>query len=554
MSEELLAAARTRIKELLEPVNGGVGDDISYDEKFEQIKTETEKLSSITGEKCDWSSVAVFSEELLQEKSKDFRVACYLATCKLRQGNLEGVLDGVVLLDELTKKWWDSMYPPLRRLRARAGMVGWMSDQAGPVLIEYVPRAADHPVVTALDELSRQLDDTFREKFADQYTGMQKLRDAIKHLARTCPKEVPKPAAAPAQAQAQADGQAQPAAQAQQAAAAGVAAPAVEVTDEASAKQAMSATGKGLVAIAKVLRAEKLENETAYRLARLGMWLAVDRPPPDTKGTLMVPPPAAQLKPRFEALLAAQDWPNLLKEAEQYAGSSIFWLDPHRYVSTALSALGGLFVKAKKEVLVQVALLLGRAPTLPKLSFRDGTPLADAATQQWIESEVLPSLGGGGESSDGRQASALEEPIKQARELAQRGELPKAVGLLNAAAAAAPTPADRFRGKLAVAQLCLGAGQAAVARGQLEALTHDIDRHQPTSWDPRLCTEVYGALYSAIRTMNAERPAVGPSGQPLPPGAPKPIPIEELQAERAAFEKLCQLDPSEALKLGPKTG
>ncbi|MBW2459853.1 MAG: type VI secretion system protein TssA, partial [Deltaproteobacteria bacterium] len=63
MSEELLAASKERIADLLEPIAGGVGEDISYDEQFEEIKNETEKLASLTGESCDWSSIAVTSEE-----------------------------------------------------------------------------------------------------------------------------------------------------------------------------------------------------------------------------------------------------------------------------------------------------------------------------------------------------------------------------------------------------------------------------------------------------------------------------------------------------------
>jgi type VI secretion system protein VasJ len=131
MSEELLNESKARLEDLLAPINGGVGDDVSYDEKFEAIKLEIDKLSSLAGDSCNWGSVAAMSEEILQEKSKDFRIGCYLACCKMRGGQLDGVLDGLMLLQELCVRYWEGMYPPLRRIRARAGMIGWMSDQAG---------------------------------------------------------------------------------------------------------------------------------------------------------------------------------------------------------------------------------------------------------------------------------------------------------------------------------------------------------------------------------------------------------------------------------------
>ncbi|MFP6685576.1 MAG: type VI secretion system ImpA family N-terminal domain-containing protein, partial [Polyangiaceae bacterium] len=67
MSEELIAASIERIKDLLEPINGGVGEDVSYDEKFDEIKNETEKLTSFGGDQPDWSIVGVLAEELLQD-------------------------------------------------------------------------------------------------------------------------------------------------------------------------------------------------------------------------------------------------------------------------------------------------------------------------------------------------------------------------------------------------------------------------------------------------------------------------------------------------------
>ncbi|MCA9625689.1 MAG: type VI secretion system ImpA family N-terminal domain-containing protein, partial [Myxococcales bacterium] len=191
--EEVIKAAEERVASLLEPINGGVGEDISYDEQFDEIKNETEKLSSLSGEVCDWGSVAVTSREILEEKSKDFRVACYLATCKCREGTIDGVLDGLVLLKGITDKYWDDMFPPLRRMRARAGMVGWWSEQSGTVMIDYPLKPEHNGAVQAAEELSKGLDALWRDKFGEHYPGMVKLRDAVRHWVRTCPKEAPKP-------------------------------------------------------------------------------------------------------------------------------------------------------------------------------------------------------------------------------------------------------------------------------------------------------------------------------------------------------------------------
>jgi hypothetical protein len=159
-------------------------------------------------------------------------------------------------------------------------------------------------------------------------------------------------------------------------------------------------------------------------------------------------------------------------------------------------------------------------------------------------------MSSGASGGSGGASSALDEPLREARELAVKGDLAKALAVVGDATARAPSLADRFRGRLASAQLCLGAGRAAIARGQLEGLVELIDAHRLETWDPGLCAEVYASLYGAIKTLNTARPAAPTPGVAVPP-APIVKP-EDVAAERAAFERLCQLDPAQALKLSAK--
>ncbi|RLB65087.1 MAG: hypothetical protein DRI90_02915 [Deltaproteobacteria bacterium] len=336
-----------------------------------------------------------------------------------------------------------------------------------------------------------------------------------------------------------------------------------DISTAAEAQRAVEPTGQLLIRIGAALRSEKPENELAYRYSRFGMWMELDAAPPTEDGKSLVPPPGAHIAQRFDTLAASQDWLTLLNEAEQIGAEYVLWLDPHRHACTAMSALGALFMKAKKELLIQVALLLKRIPTMPTIQFNDGTPFADGQTQMWIESEVTPVLGGeeggGGGGGGGGGPSVLDEPLKEARELAVKGELGKAIDVIGDAAAAAPTPSERFRGQLAIAQLCLGAGQFSIARGQLEGLTDRIDHHRLTAWDPDLSAQVYAALYPAIKGANeAKASAGGQDGMPVLPGQPgiPAVTAEDLAAEETAFERLCQLDPAMALKLrgGKKKG
>lgn len=114
-------------------------------------------------------------------------------------------------------------------------------------------------------------------------------------------------------------------------------------------------------------------------------------------------------------------------------------------------------------------------------------------------------------------------------------DIPAAFAILHKAARSAQAPSDRFRARLSIAKISLQVGQMNIARAQLEALERTASYHHLAEWQPDLCAELYAALYQVLRASNAA------FGMEIPP---------DLRAkENAAFEKLCELDSSAALKL-----
>jgi type VI secretion system protein VasJ len=500
-----------------------------------------EKLQSLTGEPVNWGNVASLSAELLETKSKDFRLICYNAAARLQQGTAQEVLDAVVLLLEFSKAFWETAHPPLKRIRARAGILGWMAEQSAKVR-DIKLTTKDGDVVAALDQVTGELESDLRDKFADAYPGLGDLREGVRHLARTVPKEKP-PAPPPAAPTAAAPAGGAPAAAG--ATPAPVAARLIEapsqpvslgaLNDVGQVEHVLPAAGQLLSKMGALLRAQKPENPLAYRLARMGMWLDLNEMPAVVDGKTLVPPPPDGLKSRFDSLLAANDLLTLINEAEDTASEFILWLDPHRYVAAAMDRMGALFLRAKEALVTETAIMLRRVPMLPTLQYSSGDPFADGQTRMWLDAEVASALGGGGGGpATAAEPSVLDEPIKEARDLAVKGKLAEAVALVAKAADGAPTPVDRFRGQLAVAQLCLQAGQFAVVRAQLLGLGEDVERRGLRAWQPRLCAELYATLYAAFRGLY-------PNAEEIPP--------EERARQNHTFEQLCQLDPAQALKL-----
>ena len=525
---------------MLAPIGGGVGEDISYDERFEALKNEVDKLQALEGGKVDWGMVASTADELLAERSKDFRVAIYYAAARAQLDGPMGLLEGLLLVRDLDAAFWETMFPALRRPKARGNLVGWMSSLTAPSIASYSPRAPDADVLAALDEVSREVDADLRDKLADNYGGMGELRQAIRNVLTLVPKPAPPPApplstssstapersALPPRAVASFDAPA-PTSDAQ-----GITLGAL--TDEASAMSAISEMGLLLRRAGDALRTADPANPLAYRYARTGAWLELVVAPPAEGGQTLVPSPPSGIREQLDAMVAAENWLGVITLAEESAAEYILWLDPHRYAANAMDRLGALFINAKKALLRELAILTMRVPTMASLAFNDGTPFADGPTKMWLEAEVQPALGSGSAGGAGSSsASTLDGPVAEGRQLAASGRLAEAIELVTKAVASAPSPADRFRGRLALAKLCLSAEQFAIARAQLEGLDRLVELHHLDEWEPSLCADLYAALYAAHRGFNRG----------------EEVSAEARAKESAAFQRLCQLDAGAALRL-----
>lgn len=534
---DAIAASKERIASLLEPISGGVGEDVSYDERFDAVKNEVEKLQSISGGKVDWGSVASGADELLADKSKDFRVAVYYATAKAHLDGPEGLLDGLVLVHELSNAFWEAMYPALRRPKARGNLVGWFGDVVAPQIEAFSPTPRHAELAQALDEVSRNLDAFLRDKLADAYPGLGALRQAIRALVSRVPREPTPPPPPPPRAEhdtdstalAQATSDAFAAPSAVELPSAG----AIESSDDAL--RAMGECGLVLVRAAETLRYADPADPQAYRVLRAGLWVAVAQSPMADGGQTFVPPPELGLRERLEALAGASNWLALIHAGEEIAAGHVLWLDPHRYVCAAMDQLGVAYEAAKAAILREVASLVARAPDLPNLTFNDGTPMADEETRAWLESEVASAGGAGAANGAGARprGSSIDRAIQDARQAASGGDLVGAIASLTKAIASASAPAERFKGKLGLARICLDAQHFMIARAQLEGLDRVADHHKLAEWDPGLCAELYGALFAAHRAANQGIDA-GP---------------DAYARQNAAFERLCQLDASAAIRL-----
>jgi len=531
----LLEELTENAAQFLTPIAGAkpVGNDPAYEPAFERVKGEIDKLTALSGGTPAWGDVVTGSESLLREKAKDLRLCVWSNVAQFRSAGIVAFARGFVMTSKVCGQFWEGMYPD--RPRARANLVSWLSEQASADLMAFTPGADDRAALEVIETVYAELDTLLSEKLGQAYPGMGGLRSAVREKLRQVPAAAPAapppPPIAPVVA-APAPAAAAPAAPAPSGGFAAPEIPAATNADDAIAS--LRAVGQAITSAAKHLRKADPADVFPYRLQRTGAWLVVRAAPPVEGRATRIPPPPAEARKRLAAQLGEQQWLALLTSAEDLTGTYLFWFDLHRMVALAMDRLGVQFAAAREAVGREVVAFITRNPTLPKLTFADGSPFADAATETWLAEETQKWAASGGGSAGPSAASAEDEELakrfEEAREMVVGGKVPEGLALAVQLASRGADARTRFRARLSVAKLAISGGKPDVARPILEGLLAEADRHHLEDWEPELCASLLSALFLCRKATSK-------------PGS------EEDLAWSVIFNRLCRLDPASALRL-----
>jgi len=529
---ELVQKYLSEVESLARPISDAQpqGADISYEPDFEVVRLEIDKLSAVTGEAPNWRDVITNGEELVGGKSKDLRLLLWAAAGRTRLEGIGGLARGLAGIKVVCDAHWDGMYPPLKRAKARGNLATWLGDQVAPLLTAYQPKNGDKPVLEAVSSLYGDIDELFSTKLGDAYTGMGPMRSLLRDKLREVPEAAPPPVAAPAPAPV-----ATPAADAGSPAPAAMAAPQLPtVTGAQDALPALRTLGKGIADVARTLRGADPASAWAFRLARVGTWLAVKQLPPAEGGKTKIPPPQPADLKKLQSLVEAQQWGQLVGSGEEFASRFLFWLDAHRYVALGLERQGALYQDARAAVVAEVLAFLKANPQIPSLAFADGTPFADEGTKTWLEEEqakVGGGSGGGGSQKVDEEEQEVRARFEEARELVTGGKVGEGLGLAMQLARRGSDARARYRARLEIAGMALKGGKSDLARPLLEGLVAEAEAHGLEHWEPELAARTYELLLKA-------RVGAGGKGSAHPP-------------DQEVFDRLCRLDPAAAFKAAP---
>lgn len=494
------------------------GESVTYDPDFEALKGEVGKLEK--GEQPNWGEVVSKGMALLQTRTKDLTVASYLAVGLFHAKGYPGLASGLVLLEGLTQGFWDTLYP--ERPRGRVAAISWLNERSGFALQRKSATSSDHESVEAAVEIVGRLIPFLDEKLAGDSPGLGELRRGLDEASRA---SAPAPVASAATSSASSSS-------------GGAGLPGANLDSWDGALKGIENIATETRRIVDYMRGYNAGSPIPYLLARGVAWSRlVDSPQERENGETFLIGPPPEIMAAWEASAAGSQWKPLLDGTESRLLGDPFCLDINYYVARALDGLG--FPAAAKAVTEQTVALVRRMPKLLELKYSDARPLASDATRIWLEAAGSSGSGGGNAGAAAPEgASAAEEALltatNEARGLAARGKLNDAVKLLDDGMLQCGIPRERFRWRLALAGICLDAGQAAAAVAHLEALDEDVERHSLEAWEPALATELLKVFYRCEKKLSQS----GHRDQK-----------EAVQRLDRLYGRLCRIDTVSALAL-----
>lgn len=578
------------------------GKNLRYDPVYDKIREarreeEVGPLGDLhEAKKADFALVLKLATEVLSAKSKDLQIAAWLTEAVLVREHVAGLREALDLLKGLLDKFWDTLYPEIEDddVEMRSAPLAWVGSKLGyavrrlPItkskldLFKYqesrrvgyekdcegndVKMAArsiaiEEKKCTAeeFDEGVRSTGDAYYEKlagslvaaleslqalevlcdekfgrdapnFANLRSALDEMQDMVKQYHKPVVEE-PEP---PAEEQVE---ELEPAAPA----VAGV--PAAKKRTLTSEPADRDDAMQRLTIVAHFLRHESPMNPVPYLLLRAMRWGEL-RAGGSTLDPALLEAPPTEKRTLIKKLSMEGNWAEVLENAEQAMSLPCGrgWLDLQRYAVRSCEALGSEFEPVANGIRSELKVLLDSYPDLLNASMMDDTPAANAETQAWLKESILPPpppppppsepefapapvpSATKTESSNGEK---VPDVIEAAMKAARAGRVQEAIGILTREIGNERTGRGRFQRHIQLANIFLATKHEAIAYPILVELAEEIERRKLEEWEePSVVAQPLALLYRCAEKLGRD------------------------DAEKQKiYQKLCRLDPSQALAL-----
>lgn len=327
------------------------GPDLARDPVFLRLKEQATAGLKLTPGTSDWSQVSRLGNDLLATRSKDLRIACYLAVAWLHLEGKEGAVRGLELIVSLLDAYPDKLHPQAKRERVlgRDRAMSWYADQ----FQHWMEKTRTSILSTEQTARCKVLCDQLAA--VPRHALHEGARVAARLARSLSPPKIPK--ASPR-----------------------ASLPASTPPPPLDLRQVCAMQRR----LAIDLQSENRLDPTSFRLLRQALWTPVlSLDPAQTRAIEL--PTQAERQTLNEHVLHRR-WPGLLERSEELLLRYPLCLDLQRFSILAIESLTPN-APAKRAILSELSALLHQHPALPEGRGKNDVPLASPQTQAWLRKE-----------------------------------------------------------------------------------------------------------------------------------------------------------------------
>jgi type VI secretion system protein VasJ len=453
-----------------------VGEDPGYDDGFQQMREEVNKLSG-----ADTGLVCELAEKLLTTTCKDVRVATYYIWARLHTDGETGLAEGVTLLAGLIQRYGDALHP--QRANSRKLALEWLAGSRvldSLSLYPEVARADFERIVGALALIEEGIaawDETSRPQFSGLYAALEN------RLAQSGGPDAVIPQNS------------------------GNANNTPLFSSDAPVLKPV-ASGRDLLDQAKLLAGFLRDQPDGWLSGHhLMKSIRLDTlhvlPALDASGRTRLAPPKPENRALLKRLYLQQSWQELLEQTDTLFGQGVnhLWLDLQWYTHQALTKAGAPYEGWAEIIKQDLNGLLTRLLGLEGLAFNDGTPFADEVTMNWINQHVTASSGWGNEPAASASAAGDDDILQLEPEALAQADSEGVEAALNWLQNRPGTRTLRHQWllRLLMARVAEQYGKNEMALHLLGELDGNATALTLTHWEPELLFEVKARRLKLLR-------------------------------------------------------
>lgn len=458
----------------------GAGDDPTYEDDFQLMREEINKLSG-----TDTDTLCRLAEQVVTCQARDIRVVTWYIFARLQRDGDSGLADGLVMLTAMLKQAGQHCHP--LRSNARLAALEWLnSDKVLDAFSRWPDVTREDTARTAaalclLEEAVAKMSDSDQPSF----TGL--LRTLETRLAGVGGLDTPVATSHQEET--------------------------TDVGTFATSGSAVPATTAvksevELVRQLRVLSGWVVEQPqgwlAAHRMMKAARWdLVTQLPALDASGRTRLLPPKPDYRAQLKRLYLQQSWTELIEQVDVMftEGGNRFWLDLQWYLWQSLSRAGAPWEHWADYVLSDLKLMLKRLPGLETLAWNDGTPLADEVTLNWIAEKVNDEMPGFSDEPVVATAAQADDILALEAEAMEKGDTegPEAALSWLQSRPDMASPRSRWLLRLLMAKVAEQYGRNELALHLLGELTDSAPQLTLSEWEPGLLFDVQARRLRLLR-------------------------------------------------------